>query len=163
MKISLFKLGIILSVVGMIWISWVFLEGNNITEEFQLEISNSHSVDLDFKGEGIGYYKILMPKYLGHEIFVQVLDNDKNIISEQNVHTKMSVGYFEFKKSGKYTINVINISKEKINMQIDIGETNSQNMIPSGIMILIGSIMIITTSFIKLKNYKIEHPDENIS
>ena len=152
-----------LSIAGMVWISLVFLEGDKITEEMQLEASNSHSVGLDFKGEGIGYYKILMPEYSGYEIFVQVLDNDKNIISEQNVHTKMSVSYFEFKKSGKYTINIINISKEKINVQIDIGETNSQNMIPSGVMVLIGSIIIITTSFLKLKNYKIEHPDENIS
>jgi len=152
-----------LSIIGMIWISLVFVEGEKITEQFLLEPSNSHKMNLDFQGNGIGYYKIFMPEYLGYEIFVQVLDNNKNIISEQTVHTKMSVGYFEFERNGKYTINVSNISKEQINMQIEFGETNSENMIPSGIMILVGVILIISISFTKLNNYKIEHPDENIS
>jgi len=147
----------------MVWISLVFVEGEKITEQFLLEPSNSHNVNLDFQGNGIGYYKIFMPEYLGYEIFVQVLDNNKNIISEQTIHTKMSVGYFEFEKNGKYTINISNISKEKINMQVEFGETNSENMILSGIMILVGVLLIISMSFIKLKNYKIEHPDENIS
>ena len=163
MKISLLKIGIILSIIGIIWISQVFVEGEKITEKFLLESSNSHDVNLDFQGNGIGYYKIFMPEYLGYEIFVQVLDNNKNIISEQTVHTKMSVGYFEFERNGKYTINVSNISKEQINMQVEFGETNSENMIPSGIIILVGVLLIISMSFIKLKNYKIEHPDENIS
>jgi len=147
----------------MIWISLVFVEGEKITEQFLLEPSNSHNVNLDFQGNGIGYYKIFMPEYLGYEIFVQILDNNKNIISEQTIHTKMSVGYFEFERNGKYTISVSNISKEKINMQVEFGETNSENMIPSGVMILVGVVLIIITSFMKLKNYKIEHPDENIS
>jgi len=147
----------------MIWISLVFVEGEKITEQFILESSNSHHVTLDFQGNGIGYYKIFMSEYLGYEIFVQVLDNNKNIISEQTVHTKMSVGYFEFQKNGKYTINISNISKEQINIQVEFGETNSENMIPSGIMILVGVVLIIITSFMKLKNYKIEHPDEKIS
>jgi len=163
LKISLLKIGIILSIIGIIWISLVFVEGEKITEKFLLESSNSHDVNLDFQGNGIGYYKIFMPEYLGYEIFVQVLDNNKNIISEQTVHTKMSVGYFEFERNGKYTINVSNISKEQINMQVEFGETNSENMIPSGIIILVGVLLIISMSFIKLKNYKIEHPDENIS
>jgi len=147
----------------MIWISLVFLEGEKISDEFQLESSDSHSVSLYFEGSGIGFYKIFMPEYLGHAIFVQVRDFNKNIISEQNVHTKMSVGYFKFEKSGKYTINLSNVSKDQINLQVEVGETNSQNLIPSGMIILIGAIIIITTSFLKLKNYKIEHPDENIS
>ena len=147
----------------MIWISLVFLEGEKISDEFLLESSESHSISLYFEDSGIGFYKIFMPEYLGHEIFVQVRDVDKNIISEQNVHTKMSVGYFKFEKSGENTINLSNISKDQINLQVEVGETNSQNLIPSGMMILVGVIIIITTSFLKLKNYKIEHPDENIS
>jgi len=147
----------------MIWISLVFLEGEKISDEFLLESSESNSVSMNFKDSGIGFYKIFMPEYLGHEIFVQVRDMNKNIISEQNVHTKMSVGYFKFEKSGKYTINLSNVSKDQINLQVEVGETNSQNLIPSGMIILIGAIIIITTSFLKLKNYKIEQPDENIS
>ena len=96
----------------MIWISIEFLEGERNTEQFLLESSDSHSMNLDFKGEGIGYYKIFMPEYLGYEIFVQILNNEKNIISEQTVHTKMSVGYFEFENSGEHSVNISNISKK---------------------------------------------------
>ncbi len=157
------KIGIILSVAGMIWISVIFSEGNRVTEEFLLDPSKSYSIKSDFIGKDIGYYKIFMPEYSGQEIFVQVLDNNQNIISEQSVHTKMSVGYFDFEKSGKYTVNISNISKNHIDLQVEFGNTNSKNMVLSGILILVGAILIIFTSFMKLKNYKIEHPDENIS
>jgi hypothetical protein len=36
-------------------------------------------------------------------------------------------------------------------------------MFPSGIMILVGAVLIIITSYFKIKNYKIEHPEANIS
>ena len=141
----------------------IFVEGNRISEEFLLEPTNSHSIKLDFEGKDIGYYKIFISKYSAEELFVQVLDNNKNIISEQGVHTKMSVGYFDFEKSGKYTVNIVNISNNSIHLQVEFGNTKAQNMIPSGIMVLVGAIMIILASYLKLKNYKIEHPDENIS
>ena len=147
----------------MIWISVEFLEGERISEQFVLESAESHSLNQNFKGTDIGYYKIFMPEYLGYEVFVQILDNEKNIISEQTVHTKMSVGYFKFEKSGTYIVNISNISKEQIDFHVEFGETNSQQMILPGIMVLVGAIMIIVMSFLKLKNYKIEQPDENIS
>jgi len=163
MKVSIIKIGIILSIIGMVWISIEFLEGDRISEEFVLKSQSANSINLDFEDTGIGYYKIFMPEYLGYKIFVQVIDNDENIISEQNVHTKMSVSYFKFEKRGTYSINIVNMSKEQIDLQVEVGETNSQNLIPAGIMVLVGTIIIITTSFLKLKNYKIEQPDENIS
>jgi len=146
----------------MIWISIVFLQGGRISEEFPLESSNSFSMNLDFVGEDIGYYKVFMPEFAGDEIFAQVLDSSDNVISEQSIHTKMSVGYFDYEKAGKYTIKITNISENQINLQVEFGDTNSQNMIPAGVVILVGSVMIIVASYMRLKNYKIEHPDENI-
>ena len=163
MKISFFKIGIILGIIGIIWISIIFLQTDKISEEFQLESLNSHKLQLDFEGEDIGYYKIFMPEFAGEEVFVQILDTKKSVISEQSVQTKMSVAYFDFYKSGDYTVNITNISKKVIILQVELGNTNAQDMIPSGIMIGISGILIMIASFIKLKNYKIEHPDENIS
>ena len=163
MKISFFKIGIILGIIGIIWISIIFLQTDKISEEFQLESLNSHRLQLDFEGEDIGYYKIFMPEFAGEEVFVQILDTKKSVISEQSVQTKMSVAYFDFYKSGDYTVNITNISKKVIILQVELGNTNAQDMIPSGIMIGISGILIMIASFIKLKNYKIEHPDENIS
>lgn len=158
------RIGIILCVIGMIWISIVFLEGNRVTEEFTLEPTNSHNIKVDLVGgEGIGYYKIFMPEFSSDELFIQIIDTKKNIISEQSIHTKMSVGYFDFKKNGEYSINILNISETLINLKVEFGNTNSQNMIPSGIIILVGTVLIILAAYLKLQNYKIEQPDENIS
>ena len=163
MKISLLKIGIILSVIGVIWTSAIFIESDKISEEYTLESQHSQKIQLNFDGSGIGYYKILMPEFLKYEIFVQVLDDDKNIISEKNIETKMSVSYFDFNQGGEYTINVVNTLEHPIDIQIELGDTRVEEMIFSGIMCLGGGIIIVISSFIKLRNYKIEHPDENIT
>lgn len=163
MKISLLKIGIILSVIGVIWTSVIFIESDKISEEYTLESQHSHKIQLNFDGSGIGYYKILMPEFLKYEIFVQVLDNNKNIISEKNIETKMSVSYFDFNQGGKYTINVVNTLEHPIDIQIELGDTRVEEMIYSGLMCFGGGIIIVISSFIKLRNYKIEHPDENIT
>lgn len=162
MKISLFKIGLVLSVIGMIWISFVFLQGDRISEEIVLKSSNSHDIELDLEGKGIGYYKVIMPEFAGDQIFVQILDKNQNIISEESVQTKMSVGYFDFEKSGTYTVKITNPSEKQIDLQVEIGDASSETMIPPGVMILVGAVMIIVSSYMKLKNYSIEQPDKNI-
>ena len=147
----------------MIWISFVFLQGDKISEGIVLKSTNSHDIELNFNGKGIGYYKIIMPEFAGDQIFVQILDRNQNIISEEIIQTKMSVGYFDFEKSGIYTIKITNPSENQINLQVEFGDANSENMIYSGVMILVGAVMIIASSYMKLKNYNIEQPDENIS
>ena len=152
-----------LSMIGMIWISLVFLQGERISEEITLNSSNSYDLKLDFNGVDIGYYKVTIPKFSGQQVFVQVLDKNQNIVSEENIHTRMSLGYFYFKNSGTFTAKITNPSENQINLQVELGDTNSKNMILPGIIILTGSIMIIISSYMKLKNYRIEQPDENIS
>ncbi|MGI0058060.1 MAG: hypothetical protein ACREAK_11895 [Nitrosarchaeum sp.] len=146
----------------MIWISFVFLQVDRISEEIVLKSSNSHDIELNFNGKGIGYYKVFMPEFGGDQVFVQILDKNQNIISEESIHTKMSVGYFDFEKSGIYTAKITNPSENQINLQIEFGDTNSENMISPGVMILVGAVMIIVSSYLKLKNYSIEQPDKNI-
>ena len=75
----------------------------------------------------------------------------------------MSVGYFDFKEDGEYTIKITNIAKNSITTEIEFGNTNSKKMYASGIMILVGAITMIAMSYLKIKNYKIEQPEENIS
>ena len=134
-----------------------------MSEEVVLKSTNSHDIELNFNGKGIGYYKVFMPEFAGKQIFVQILDRNQNIISEEIIQTKMSVGYFDFEKSGIYTAKITNPSENQINLQVEFGDANSENMISPGVMILIGAIMIIVSSYMKLKNYNIEQPDENIS
>jgi len=163
MKVSPFKISLVLVIVGMIWTSLVFNETEKIHDSILLKQSNSIEVKSEFSGTDIGYYKLYMPEFTGDEVFVQVLDTGDNVIEEQKVQTKMSVGYFDFNESGTYTVKITNISKNQINLQIEFGNTNSQKMMPGGITILVGALGMMITSYMKIKNYNIEQPEENIS
>ncbi len=163
MKISPLKIALVLVVIGMIWVSVIFNETEKNHEKILLEKSNSIESKLEFSGIGIGYYKIYMPEFENENVFVQVLDKNSNIIHEQKVNTKFSVAYFDFVKDGVYTIKVSNISENAINLQIEFGDTHSQKMQAPGLLIVLGSLMIMVISYLKIKNYNIEQPDENIS
>lgn len=163
MRISPLKAGTVLMIIGIIWISILFVEAEKAQDSILLKQSSFFELKSKFVGTDIGYYKILIPEFVGDKIFVQILDPKNNIIQEEKIQTKMSVGYFDFSKNGMYTIKITNISKNQIDLQIEFGNTNSQEMIPAGILIVIGTVIIIVISYLKIRNYKIEQPDENIS
>ncbi|KRO28844.1 MAG: hypothetical protein ABR53_04205 [Nitrosopumilus sp. BACL13 MAG-121220-bin23] len=163
MKISALKIGLAVVVIGMIWVSVVFNETEKNHESIVLEKSNSIESKLEFGENGIGYYKIYMPEFTEEKVFVQILDMNLNIIEEQKIKTKFSVSYFDFNENGIYTIKVSNISENQVNVQIEFGDTNSDKMIVPGFMILLGSLLIMLMSYLKIKNYNIEQPDENIT
>ena len=163
MKISAFKIGLVLVIIGMVWVSVIFNETEKNHEDTLLKKSSSIESKLGFTGTDIGYYKIYMPDFNDESVFVQILDKNLNIIQEQKVNTKFSVAYFDFSRDGVYTIKVSNISENSINVQIEFGDTHSQKMVTPGIMILVGSLIMMLISYLKIKNYNIEQPDENIS
>ncbi len=163
MKASLLKLGLGLTIVGIIWISFIFVETEKTNDTILLKQSNSFELKLEFTGVDIGFYRVYMPEFSGEEVFVQILDPKDNVIREERIQTKMSVGYFDFNEDGTYTVKITNISKNQINLQVEFGNTNSQQMIPAGVLILVGAVTMIVMAYLKIKNYKIEQPDENIS
>ncbi|MDC1057502.1 hypothetical protein OAP90_02120 [Nitrosopumilus sp.] len=165
MKISALKIGILVVVIGMVWVSAILNETEKNHEEIVLKKANSIESKIELAGKnGIGYYKIYMPEFEKEKsVFVQILDTNLNVIKEQKVNTKFLVSYFDFNKDGIYTIKVSNISENQVNVQIEFGDTNSQGMVVPGVMILLGSLLIMLISYVKIKNYKIEQPDENIT
>jgi hypothetical protein len=163
MKISPFKIGLVLVIVGMVWTAFVFDETEKRYDSIVLKQSNSFEVKSEFFGTDIGYYKLYMPEFAREEIFVQILDTKENVIAEQMVQTKLSVGYFDFNGNGEYTLKITNVAKNQIDIQTEFGNTNSQKMLPSGIMVLVGALVMMVMSYMKIKNYKIEQPEENIS
>ena len=163
MRLSKFKIGIALTAVGMIWLSLVFYQGEKTMENFSLQSSESAEMQMYFEGKDIAFYKIFIPEFSGDGIFVQVMDKNHNIISDGVVATKMSVGYFDFETSGEYTIKITNLSKQQMNLEVEFGDTNGREMIIPGIITLAGGLMIVVALYIKLRDYRIEQPDENIS
>lgn len=158
----MFKIGIGLTILGMVWLSVAFYQGDMISEKFSLKSSDSAEMEMFFEGKDIGYYKIFMPEFKGEGVFVQILDKDHNVISDEIVKTKMSVGYFDF-EGGQYVFKISNISNDQINLEVELGDPNGKEMIIPGIVTLVGGLIIVITSFIKLRNYRIEQPDENIA
>lgn len=163
MRISPFKIGLVLVIVGMIWMSVIFVETEKRHDSILLKQSKSFELKSEFLGTGIGFYRVYMHEFTGEEVFVQILNHKDNVIQEERIQTKMSVGYFDFNENGMYTIKITNISKNPIDLQIEFGNTNSQKMTPAGVLILVGAMTIIVMSYLKIKNYNIEQPDENIS
>jgi hypothetical protein len=160
---TLFKVGIGLTILGMVWLSVVFDEGNRVSERFSLKSSDSTKIEMNFQGKDIGYYKIFMPEFSGEGVFVQILDQNQNIISDEIVETKMSVGYFDFEVGGTYVAKITNLSNDQINLEVEFGDTNGREMIIPGIVTLAGGLMIVISLYIKLRDYRIEQPDEKIS
>jgi hypothetical protein len=159
----LFKIGIGLTIIGMIWLSVVFLEGDRTLENFSLKSSDSGEIDMYFEGNDIGYYKIFIPEFSGDGVFVHILDQNQNVISDGIVETKMSVGYFDFERSGVYVAKITNLSNDQMNLEVEFGDTNGREMVMPGIVTLTGGLMIVISLYIKLRDYRIEQPDENIS
>ena len=165
MKISALKIGLVVVIIGMVWVSVILNETEKNHEEVVLKKANSIESKLELTGKNeIGYYKIYMPEFdKEKKVFVQILDTNLNVIKEQKINTKFLVSYFDFDKDGTYTIKVSNISEKSVNLQIEFGDTHSQKMVTPGIMILLGSLIMMLVSYLKIKNYNIEQPDENIS
>ncbi len=159
----MFKVGIGFTILGMVWLSVVFDEGDRVSESFSLKSSDSTEIEMNFEGKDIGYYKIFLPEFSGQGVFVQILDQNQNVISDEIVETKMSVGYFDFELGGTYVAKITNLSNNQINLEVEFGDTNGREMIVPGIITLAGGLMIIIGSYIKLRDYRIEQPDENIS
>ncbi len=162
MRPSFFKIGIGLTVVGIIWLSVVFDQGDRISENFSIKSSDSAEIELYFEGKDIGYYKIFMPEFAGEGVFVQILDNNHNVISDGIVETKMAVGYFDF-EGGVYVAKITNLSDDQMNLEVEFGDTNGREMIIPGIVTLGGGLILVIALYFKLRDYRIEQPDENIS
>ena len=153
----------VLIIIGIMWIGIIFNGTEKTQDIFQIKQSNSVESKIKLSGEEIGFYKIYLPEFLGEQVFIQILDTQGNVIQEEKIQTKMSIGYFDFTDDGTYTMKVTNISKNLIEVQTEFGNTSSQEMIPAGILVMIGCVTVLVMSYFKLANYNIAHPDEKIS
>lgn len=158
--ISIFRIGLILSIIGVVWISITFSDSEKISQTIDINSNHAHEIELTFSDRGIGYYKIFIPDFTGNRIFIQILDQKNNIISEKMIETKMSLNYFDFNQ-GEYTIRISNIAEQKQSLDVEFGNTGSEEMIYPGIMLALGVLLILIVAFNKMKNYNTAQPDEN--
>ncbi len=161
-KLSLFKIGLILSIIGVVLVGYGFYEGEKISQTFLLDTEQTKSLDLRLQDSGIGFYKISVPD-LGDSVFIQIVDSQHNVLADKKIETKTAVNYFDFENSNVYTLKVTNLSDHQISVQIEFGDINLSQIRYPGIVFYVGVILIMISGYSRLKNYKIAQPDENIS
>ena len=162
MRLSLFKISILLVIIGASGTGIIFSESDKIQQVMTLNQTEFNEVSLFFEAEDIAYYKITIPEFEGQGVFYRIVDENQNTISKGISETKMSIRYFDVKESGVHTMIVTNLSQESMKYEIEIGSTDANKIIiPAGIM-FVGGLLLLFTSFMKLKNYRTEQPDENI-
>ena len=162
MRLTLFKISILLIIIGASGTGVFFSEAERMTEIMLLKQNESDDISMFFEANDIGYHKVTIPEFEGQGVFYRIVDENYDTISKGIVETKMSIRYFDVKETGVYTMVMTNLAQEKMNYEVEIGSTNAIIIsIPAGVM-FVGGLLLLFASYMKLKNYRIEQPDENI-
>ncbi len=162
MRLTLFKISILLIIIGASGTGIIFSEAERTLQSMLLKQIESDEISQYFEAGDIAYHKISIPEFEGQGVFYRIVNEDYDTISKGIAETKMSIRYFDVKESGAYTIILTNLAQEKMNYEVEIGSTNAIMIsMPAGVM-FVGGLLLLFTSYMKLKNYRTEQPDENI-
>ena len=162
MRLSIFKISILLIIIGASGTGIIFSEADRSSQLMSLKQTESDQISMFFEENDIGYFTITNPEFQGQGVYYRIVDENFDTISKGIAETKMSIRYFDVKESGIYTIVLTNLAQEKMNYEIEIGSTNALIIsIPAGVM-FVGGLLLLFSSYMKLRNYRIAQPDENI-
>ena len=155
MRLTLFKISILLIIIGASGTGVVFSDAERGTEIMSLKQKESDDISMFFEANDIGYHKVTIPEFEGQGVFYRIVDENYDTISKGIVETKMSIRYFDVKETGVYTMVMTNLAQEKMNYEVEIGSTNAIIIsIPAGVM-FVGGLLLLFASYMKLKNYRI--------
>ncbi|MBI5377382.1 MAG: hypothetical protein HZA82_02005 [Thaumarchaeota archaeon] len=160
---SSFKVGITLVVIASIWIWVLFSSGEKASLSTELNVKETATIDLYLEKNGLGFYTITIPEYVKHVLFVQILDPHGNVIADKKISTKMSVNYFRFSDTGKYTMEITNFSEEPVSIKVNLGDAIVYQLTIPAIIAFIGAAIIVYSGYRKLSNQSTAQPEENIS
>lgn len=160
-RVSIFKIAILLTIIGIGWMSYQFSLSEKESENFLLSIDETIQIETNLDRD-LGFYKISLPN-LGDSVFVQIMDPFGRIISDKKIETKSSVNYFEPGYEGRYIMKITNLTDHPLKVSAEFGDTNSSSLIYPGILTFSGIVLIIVLLFRKLYHYKIAQPDEKTS
>jgi len=152
-SITSFQIGLIVAIIGVIWIGYEFSQGEKITQQLFLDPEQTAIVEFPLQNMGIGFYLIFIPEFSGETIFVQILDPDENMIVDKKIETKKAVNYFDFNDTGIYIMKLTNLSTNSILVESEIGNVNDSGIRNPGIILFVGLIIILVSSYNRLKNF----------
>lgn len=160
---SPFKIGIFLIIIASIWIVIEFSSSEKIFSSIDLGSKESTRLELDFNENGIGFYVLTIPNYSKHILFVQISDSHGNVIADKKIATKMSVNYFKFSHSGRYIMEITNISEDSVKIQAEFGDTKVYELLIPVLISFFGAGFLIYSGYKKLSSHSTAQPEENTS
>src|SRR3989454_9015488 len=161
--VSFFNIGLTLTVIGSIWIGILFFEVTKNSNRFLLDKSNSASVSLDLLGPGLGFYIISMDSYSVNVLIAKILDSHGNYYDVKKITNKVTVNYFQFDQTGKFILEVTNISDKPLRLTAELGDTKVHEITIPSVIVLMGAILLTFSGYRKLRNYITAQPDEKSS
>src|SRR5689334_19575214 len=162
-RLTPFRIGLSLMVISSVWVAFAFSIAEKTSQDLTIGTKESVSIDLDLKNKGLGFYKITIPNYSKETVLVKVLDPQGNMLDLKRIGTKMSVNYFEFSYTGKYTLEITNLSENALQIMVEFGNTKSAEFAFPSFMALIGACLIVWSGYKRLRSYSTAHPEENKS
>ena len=162
-RYSSFKIGVTLVVIASIWLGVLFSGSEKVSLSTKLNVKEITTTDLYLTKSGLGYYTITIPEYAKHVLFVQILDPFGNVIADKKIATKMSVDYFRFLDTGKYTMKITNFSEEPVSIEASLGDTTTDQLLIPAIIVFFGAVIVVYSGYRKLSNQSTAQPEENIS
>ena len=162
-KLTPFRIGLPLMIIGSIWVALAFFTAEKTSQDLNIGTKESANIDLDLKNKGLGFYKIIIPNYSNETVLVKVLDPQGSMMDLKRIGTKMSVNYFEFSYTRKYTLEITNLSEIPIQIKAEFGNTKSAEFTFPSFIALIGACLIVWSGYKRLRNYSTAHPEENKS
>jgi hypothetical protein len=150
-------------IIGSIWVALAFSTAEKTSQDLSIGTKENVNIDLDLKGKGLGFYKITIPNYSKETILVKVLDPQGSMVDLKRIGTKMSVNYFEFSYTGKYTLEMTNLSENPIQIKAEFGNTRSTEFTFPSVIALTGACLIVWSGYKRLRDYSTAQPEENKS
>ena len=160
-KLTPFRIGLSLILIGSIWTALSFSTTEKISQDLNLDIKESANLSLSLEGKGLGFYKITIPNYSKETVLVKVLDPQGNVMDLKRIETKMSVNYFQFSYAGKYTLEMTNLSENPIQIKAELGNTKTGDITLPVVMTFVGAFFLVWFGYKRLQNYSTAHPEEN--
>lgn len=159
--LTAFRIGIILVVIGSIWTGIAFSDTIKESKNATLNRLDSARISVDLNGNGLGFYVISTNSY-NNVLLAKILDSQENYIDMKRITNKITVNYFQFDKTGKYTLEITNFADKQVDLATQIGDTGFQDFAIPAIIVLLGTIFLVFAGYKKLSAYITAQPDENI-
>lgn len=156
--LTIFRIALIAIIIGSIWIGMVFSYAVKDLENFNLDKLDSANIPLVLYGNGIGFYEISSNQY-NNSILVKVLDSNGNYLNMRTITNKETVNYFVFQHTGKFTLELTNLSANSVQLTVEFGDTKYQEFLIPSLMILVGACLLMFTGYTKLRNYMTAQPE----